>query len=678
MTVLIPDIFDGEQGFAEYDSTYENQPIPAALLTNRHVDLRIFDLAGLQRPREMTDFEIPPLTMTGMDGDTMTFLEEVLLIPGETWSVASGTGGAISSTMATDGFAGVGEWTAYNSWRALRFDCNGATLATTLLSNWPLGSTGASTDISQQNVLSLVIDDSALTNTNKVHAVTMKLNSDPLGAFGNGHDSATITLTQSGKQWTANVSGITGSCDLTAVTGLQVTISDDGTHHPTNGQSFYLFAIRAYQTGYDPSVGLDINTRRGAVGVPVTFTVTAPSSTVPMIRGTTANDPGDPRPQDGTGRLCMRLGELKIATGGPVNTIGVVFREDRATENYVDVLFNFSATAATWQVKIVNAGSASTSSATSIGSGNLTTLTSLSYFIFEASIQTNKVTVTLYESDANETLGPIFYTSTQQFTTVPALRGRMGWYANFVDRDPQIQSFNGFALAFSTLITTPMQSLTPVDGVQLNAAYSLDDNLFTTFSGNPAPPAIDTQRTLSGSSFLTNGPIVSNTFLINNFNQSYLEFDIWVPAQVSPANQPAVVLRSPVSAGEIDFPPLGLQGNQWNHIYIDFAETQAAGGIIYQVYLERTEGTGTSYQWNVDNFVIGARNVAWSARSNPLSNWVEFRDTVNDATGGVHFAHDDRGSALQIQAEALTQGAWIGPFSYQPRYAQLGRPIYSA
>lgn len=667
MSTLIPDTFDNALGFTGYDVDPDHQPAAAQLNANQHVDIRIFDKNGLTRPRTMGDLDTT--LMSVLDLETMAQMETVLTSPGETWS-ASGNGGVISTSVDAGGVdTGVGMWATYNLWRALKFDCNGVAINKTLLSDWPTGSTGADVDISQMNTLSVIIDDSALTGG--ISGVVMKLNSDPLGAFGNGVDSANITMTKTGKNWTAAISGITGNCDLTHVRGLSINLVGTA----TNGQSLYVFAVRAYKSGYDPSVGIDINTRHQAAMYPVT--VNLASATAPiMIRGTTTNDPTDPRTQDATGRLLIRKG-LNTVTSPTYNTFGLVFREDRATDHFVIVYLDMASNNIQWRAEYHNAGVVAHSYGPfTLGTSERAAVLAETYFSWQVEIRGENVISTIRSSDSNEILGPVLYAKTQVASGVTNLRGRQGWFASLVNRDIQIQQFFGFGLAFSTLITKAAVSITPVDAVQLTAAYSLDDNLFSTFSGVP-PPDTDQNRTLSADgSYLTQGPIWSNSFIIYNFEQAYLEFDIWVPSQVAKENQPALVMRSPVSTVDVNFTALDLQGNQWNHIYIDLAETQAAGGISYQIYLERKQGVGTTYQWNVDNFVIGVRNVAWKARTSTAGNWVEFRDTVNDSGGALHFPKSDRGRGLQILAEALTENAWIGPFEYQPHYAELGKPTY--
>ena len=676
MAIQLPDNFDNEFGFSDYDGDADHQPLPAAYLANRHVDIRIFDVTGQTRSRTMTDLENPVEEMVDLDGDTMVAIENVQITPGETWST-TGTGGVISATTSEDGHAGIGPWFAYGGWKGLKFDCNGATLNKFLTSDWPLGSTGLEVDISQMNTLSLVIDDSGLTNTGKVATVTIQLNSHPLGAFGNGVDSNVITMTQTGKEWHAAISDITGSCDLTKVTGIKLNIKDDTTHHPANTDILYIFAIRAYVTGYDPSIGVDINTRQNAVMMPVTLNLLAPSVPRNLVRGSITNDPSDPRTQDGSARLIVRTG-LLTATAPNYNTFGLIFREDRANDHFLIVYLDVASDNVQWRAEWHDGGFvAETFGPFPIGSTAMAALFAQNYFIFSVDVRSLTITVNLYQSDGNEHLDALVYTDAITADSISTLRGRQGWFASFYDRDMQIQQFYAFALAYSTLITRAQLSFTPVDGCQLTAAYSIDDNLFVDFTSTPVAPVIDNQRSLSADgSYLTSGPIFSNNFLIFNFEQAYIEFDMWVPSQVTPENQPRLVLRSPFSSTDITFPPLDLQGNQWNHVFIDLAETQAAGGISYNVFLERTQGQGTTYSWNVDNFVIGVRNVAWRARSLSTGDWIEFRDTVNDDGAGVHFPHDQRGKELQIQAEALTQTAWIGPFTYKPRYAQLGKPTY--
>ena len=688
MTVQISDTFDNVHGFSDYDTDYLAQPINAHVATNRHIDVRIFDTVGITRPRTMLDLDGD--AMSDLDTTPMSELDAVVVVPGEHWADYGGSTGA-TLDVAADGTygttGGIGKFAIHKGWRSAKLTCDGAALAYALESTWPTGGGSAiQVDITPFDTFSVLVDQSAMAVA-RVTAVSVQFNNDPNGAFGGATDSSVYALTQSGSEWTNAVTTLTAdvNCNMATITGMRIYLHDDNTHHPVAGDKIYVLGVRAYTTGYNPgATGDDINTKRGAAVPSIPFDLSDVHASVqPMIRGTTGDLASDPRPIDATTRLHIKPGALAFSSNGSRSIAQLFFRDDRASQNIITTQLEAYNGAIQWRLteRVAGVVTSAAVSPTVISSGGTWTtfLSTYDYWVWEVTVKGTAVRAKLYASDANGSLRSVFYDSGLLDIGLTKKRGRVGWgLAYNLDRDFQFFNFSGFGLAYSTLITAPANSYYPVDGVQLIAAFSQDDNLFTEFTGTPTP-VLDTQRTISADgSFRGTGPMASNSFSIQaDPEQAYLSFDMWVPSQVAASNQPRIVLRGVgTSTPDVILPPLELQGNQWNHIEIELGESALLIGVIYRLFIERAEGQGTTYEWNVDNMVIGQRNVRWSACADGTDNWIEFRDTVNDEAGALHFPHDRRGNQLQIKAEALTTKAWIAPFTFKPHTAELGKPKY--
>lgn len=632
------------------------------ILANRHLDLRLMRSAATYEITTVGQLEGD--SMTSLQGQSMLQIEETAISSGENWTLTSGTG--ISSIA-------VGPVQSFNNWSLLTATCNGSALNFVLTSSQ--GAT-ASRNISTWNEFSLVAQ---LSSTGTISGISVNLTSDPNGIFGNGLDSGAVALVAgTASEWKVAVSSFASNLDPTNVTGIQITVTSSST--PPNGSFLYIGGIRVYETGYDPSYNLDINTILGAVMVPVNFQLSAPTNTVPLlVRGNSTPTAYNPVGENADLSMTVTAGLLQCSSSGTPNTIDLVFREDKVSNTYSLVTFSFWGTDCQISAaRYVNGVPTTAMITQDVGSTIWNLVISTGYFICEAILRSNIITVNLYQSNAQGQVGNNIFTYTQSSTVFQKEQGRMGWGANLIDRDLELTYFNGFFTTLASLTSQTYQSLSPVSGAQISASYSPDENLFSSFTGLGTSVTEDFQKVTNGAAFswTSTGPIFSNQFVITDLSQTRAVFDIWIPSLTSGASPPSMVLRSTAVQQDGEFLPLLVLPNQWTHLEIPFSQCSIdAGNQIYSLYFEESPGQALPYQFWIANMLVLRRTVAWSARANQTAIFRPFNDCINTASGALHFPMTEYGTQLQIQAEALTSDAWVSNYQVTPIYAQLGKPL---
>jgi hypothetical protein len=304
-------------------------------------------------------------------------------------------------------------------------------------------------------------------------------------------------------------------------------------------------------------------------------------------------------------------------------------------------------------------------------------------------------------------------------------QGRVGWKALLADNDAYVRSIRPRSVVFAEYKSTPLTSFTPVDGAQLFANFTGNEELWNQgFEITPAGSAgviltRDKSRTLSGESFRvdTNGTekdvgITTDLIEFIDFTQAEIRFFIWFSGQ--PRTVETVEVKHPPSfPGPRKFPPffpskgfitfnqemLGnitaqlvseegtviplpmpeLETNQWQEVTIRLPTTEIVQTGKYRVQI--LQPTKVASSWWVDNISIFERTVQWSARStvsDPWNSnyapWTDFREIVNVNHKGILLS--PRGKELQLRARALRQNATIKSPKIIPRYASLGRLVW--
>jgi len=253
--------------------------------------------------------------------------------------------------------------------------------------------------------------------------------------------------------------------------------------------------------------------------------------------------------------------------------------------------------------------------------------------------------------------------------------GRVGFTADLVDRDSYVDALVTAPVGYALMRTKIYESRDPVDGARLQAVYSPDSNLFTNLTG--ADAFRDQTKTVSGKgSIRTLAGLDTNQFIVEDWNETYLDIAIWTPATVTPLNQPRIVLNSGSNEYALRMPP--LKGAQWNYLYFELGNFRDfITGLAYSLSILPGEfpDTPLGYYW-VDSVTVGRRKVAWGVRANSTAPFIRFRRMANQTNGAVHFNPIQRGRQLQLEAQALTPDAWISEFTLFPHYAELGLPVY--
>lgn len=676
MAISILEHFDESTGQLQsydtpfgYSLTTLNQ-----ILANQHVDLRIFDNSAKVALRTQSDLDA--LTQTTLDTETQTQLEQVQTSPGEAWQV-------IGSPTGTTGSLSVGLRPERNNWHGAQITCSGSALDITLQSSMASAINGA-VNIASQDYVGFICPDFTNFNTG---TSTITLCSNATGDFST-NNSATLAFS-------ANLSGTAnylkfglgsfsaGGFDPNAVTGVKIRFVSAS--NPSNGTKLTVMAIRAVKAAWLPQA-YDVETRDGVFTSSVSLTGGDPSSAafVPLVRGV-HNGTEDPRPMDTTLSMHFFTGALTASNSNtPFNQIELLFRENQTVSTGRYLLAQFSFRNGSTKATTLRRLNAVDDAASKINYTGLPVLNPSSFYVIQANNTNQSIVLNLYESNITGFLGRKIWSSLGTSLGVNAAyireQGRVGWNVSLVDRDVQLHFFGASTTSFSTMRTKVFNTYSPVDGAQLQATFSSDTNLWTGFQGQDM--GAESSRTLSNQSYRASLPIFTNDFLVEDWAQMYLDFDIFIPSSVTLDSQPYVTLTSSNTFTNIVLPKPVLQPNQWTHVSIDLA--QAAGsptGITYRLWVGSFTAVTTPaqlpYSWYIDNFVIGRRNVSWQFLANPgLATWRDFGQTVNDPFGALKLPLAERGTGLQLQAVALTQEAWIAGFSLIPRYASLGKPTF--
>jgi hypothetical protein len=573
----------------------------------------------------------------------------------------------------------VGPIAARGGWGGMQVTTTGAALNATLRSSIP----NDRVDISNQDVLSILFPDY---NTFTSASSYVQLTSSDDGSFGTGHDSAQVAFSASitGMPYLQlNVSAFAQSgFDNKRVSGIRIHLA--GT--PIASQTITIMAIRAVKSAWVESA-LDFDTRWGIIAPPVTTSGSIYGGTVAkafeFVRGN--GTPDDPYPADGTYTVFFYPGggtSPNDATGTNYNNVGLVLREtkDGPGQNGSAILVNLK-----WKDNELRfeakrrdtAAGVTTTTTPYVEVINNAGLDPTKQYAWVVSLTGKTLNSYLATVDKSRTITARAWTLAPQSSNDWTFRnGRVGFVADLRSRDSYVDALITAPTGYATLRSRQYESRTPVDGLRLQAVYAPDENLFISLTG--ADAFRDQTKTTSGAgSIRTLAGVATNQFVVDDWYETYLKADVWVPANVTPGNQPKVVLRE---GGGVEhaLPLPTLQPAQWNSLSFDLRLfNNLITGLPYSVAFEPQTNPDVplGFFW-VDSVVIGRRKVAWSARAQDGGIFRRFYGLVNRPDGALHFVTNERGTLLQVQAEALTPDAWVSEFTVFPHYAELGLPLY--
>jgi hypothetical protein len=322
------------------------------------------------------------------------------------------------------------------------------------------------------------------------------------------------------------------------------------------------------------------------------------------------------------------------------------------------------------------------------------TLSANTSYIFFASVKENTVRATIYNLDASGNVGSQVFDSSQIIddTAFKRRRGRFGWYASLRDGDARINSIEARTLSFAEYRSSPLKSITPVDGAELFVSTSPNIEQFSYFTPGPYNTATgsavsrDTARSTSGESWKVTSygsvyyqGLASNPVSITDLENTEIQFDLFYPAD---AVLNGITLNASLQGvSDLRTIPLLMPTiipDQWQRIRILLPTSQATLTGSYKFLLFQTGLSQSS--WWVDGATIFSRSVAWDGRSivdDPWgandARWTPFRNTLSRSNGGILFPN--RGRELQVRGRALRQDASISRVQFTPKYSELGRFI---
>lgn len=731
MTYPVSDEFADRRGrwnyFAPWDATEHKESADAFLDTQEHVDIRSFRAWGDLVPvPQYPDLDIgPPFSPQSEMEEPIpqTDLEnKILATATEKWrTVAGGTG--IKETIKGDwdvtvsystndivqykgqyyqtSGSSLGDipeqgspWSVYfivgkiatrGGWCGLQVETNGSALNVTLESCLP----GDRVNISEQDVVSLIFPD-----YNDFTAATswFQLTSDPDGEFGNGKDSAQVPFSDSTTampEMRFDIADFAATgFELNQVTGVRIHLQRASA--PVTDQTITIMAIRALQSTWAES-WIDFDTRWGIITRPVTLDGDDYAGTTAQdfefVRGDGSRD--DPIPESGAYTLMFYPGgetNPPDAADPAINKIAIIMREIKddgaGTGSALIAELTWNDVGAWFEAYREDTTGGSPGSQTQYGNNAQTVsndpLDPTRLYAYTVKIVGKTLSPRLLELNRNRDIVAEAWIGAPINEDLYTIRnGRVGFIGALLNRDAWIETFASAPTDYATLRTPYYYTRTPVDGVRLSAEFSPDANLFQNITSEDAYR--DQTKTVSGEgSFRTAKGLTTNQFIADDFTEMYLDLAIWVPQTVTPDNQPLVKLLTGGGA-EHNFRLPNLQAAQWNHLHFDMGVFRnLITGVAYTISVlpASTPINSLGFFW-VDSIKIGRRKVAWSVRAQEGGQFRRFKGLVNTPDGAVHFNPNERGTALQLQADALTPDAWIlSPPKLFPRYAELGLPVF--
>lgn len=270
-------------------------------------------------------------------------------------------------------------------------------------------------------------------------------------------------------------------------------------------------------------------------------------------------------------------------------------------------------------------------------------------------------------------------------------KGRIGWEIDMDDGSAHIEEIRTRFLNFAEYRSQPFVSHTPVEGAQLFAEFSPDDELVTTVADGRTGGfvTVDTNKSLSGQSYRINNNgsqqdagARTNVIEFENFDDYQIELDVWYPQWALDAGNFLKLYLIDDFQNMIALNFGNLTGDTWVHRSLTPVEGNAAlTGRYYLSFEQPTPGLAT--EWWLDNVHVRRRSVRWEARSqvddpwgDTPAQWTNFRDKVNNEHDGILFPERDK--SLQVRGKALRQNVTLGQVQVVPKYAELGRPTFES
>lgn len=266
-------------------------------------------------------------------------------------------------------------------------------------------------------------------------------------------------------------------------------------------------------------------------------------------------------------------------------------------------------------------------------------------------------------------------------------KGRVGWYTHFEDGDAFMRHLRSSQLNFAEWRSHQFESISPVEGVQLHVGASPDRQHFTGIDPSPWGGNFTPYPDKSPFAFKVDNPatsalqgIQSNAFYLADLPASSISFELFVPKQGFDQGFLYAFLWDgfapiPLNLG-------ALKPDVWNQVKIPLTsvDTPQGGGIFTFVLVQTI--TGQPSYWIIDHIQVKERVIDWEARDaferarfTPKSNWIPFKTALNNVNHGVVL--DEPNPGIQLRAQARRQDVQIDQIRAIPKYAGLGRFVWS-
>lgn len=276
-------------------------------------------------------------------------------------------------------------------------------------------------------------------------------------------------------------------------------------------------------------------------------------------------------------------------------------------------------------------------------------------------------------------------------TLIKRRKGRLGWYAQLLDGDAALYNIRQRDMSFGEVITKPFESVTPVMGAQLFVGGSDDLQLVTEVLSGPwgvGSIGNDSSASASGGAkritTLGGKPlqgIATNPFVLDNFRHIDIGFRIKYPADsllVPGAGLDIFLYGEYGRCIPLNVTP--IHGDKWETIRATLPDDLIQTGTYQLMLIQTLPNKDTT--WWIEDLSVTTPTLIWSGRSKKPDawdlegdQWVPFDHTLNKLYGGVVF--EERGNGLQVRGRALRQNAVIQDFKVVPKYAELGRFVWS-
>lgn len=698
---------------------------PTSLSVEKHIDIRDFYQNDLSIPRPLS--ELNKRHMEQVEASDLSVLEFDVSEPGEfdmaslgETSVFIGENWTVRGNGYSDTSLEVKRLEAYNNWRGAVIYLNNTIDPTsvTIDSNSYLTPTNIlALDAVKSNIyISMIIPDMPVDVD--LSQSLIQFTSHPRGQFdqldvyvASTMDSTPVSLSSfAGGEFKVPLTDfeVGSNIDWTRVTAVRIKIVGNVGAN-LNGKTVSILSIRAVLNTWDVRDML-VNTRRGILVSPVTENATLtprPLHVSPFLR---ISDQANMNPTIGDLVYNMKFNTGLTTNATTRNTLQFYLRAyetSGTTQSFIVAQVDYRSNDVQLSLykmhrdisgslrydKMVGTSRIWKKTSVTPLPGELAPFSPDSKYQFSVEALSNSIRLVIYSMDGSGIItGTHFDTGYISDSSFVREFGLAGWWANFPDeKDNYIDDVSVESISYATLRTKVFYTNTPVDGAQLFTESAPDSDSFRDFMllNETDTLSFDNVKTLSGTSYKFSGGaqdtpagLRTNTFVINDWENAYLEFDIWAPQEIffseNEGRRPSIYFKTPGSffgigagTGTLGPVPLKFVPGNWtkNKIDLSFFKDRATGE--YEIWL--CQDYVSTDSWWVDNFRILQRSVSWEIRANQNDEWIPFKSMINNNKYAIHFTQQDRGFEVQLQARALTPDAWISSYTLIPHYAHLGR-----